>query len=57
MTCGICATELLIFFHEMTNVFNMFDFLLTNINYTAIQRQKPKGQWNLISSAEESGYF
>ena len=57
MTCGICAKELLIFFHEMTNVFNMFDFLLTNINYTAIQRQKPKGQWNLISSAEESGHF
>ena len=29
----------------------MFYHLLTNINYTAIQTQKAKGQWNLISSA------
>ena len=29
---------------------NMLDYLLTSINYTAIQTEKPKGQWNLISS-------
>ena len=46
MTCGICATNFYYFFivkifsidnYEMTNVFNMLDYLLTNINYTAIQ--------------------
>ena len=35
---------------EMTNIFNMPDHLLTNINYTAIQRYKPEGQWNLFRS-------
>ena len=55
MTCGICAKELLILFHEMTNVFNMFDFLLTNINYTAIQRQKPKGHgtWLVLLKSQD----
>ena len=28
----------------------MLGYLLTNINYTAIQTKKPKSQWNLISS-------
>ena len=41
---------------EMTNIFNMPDHLLTNINYTAIQTQKPEGQWNLFRSAGQQVY-
>ena len=36
--------------YEMTNVFNMRDNLLTNINYTVAQKQKPKRQCDLINS-------
>ena len=43
--------------YEMTNVFNILDHLLTNINDTAIQKQKPIGKWNLISSAWKPEYF
>ena len=35
--------------YEMTNVFNMLDFL----NYTAIETYKSEGQWYMISSAGE----
>ena len=37
--------------YEMTNVFDILEYLLTNIINTAIQTLKPKEQWNLISSA------
>ena len=47
MTCEICATKSFIIFfiyetysidnYKLTNVFNMLDHLLTNINYTAMQ--------------------
>ena len=30
--------------YKLRNVFNVHDHLLTKINYTAIQTQKPKGQ-------------
>ena len=60
MPCGICGKNIYYFVigktyridnYEMTNVFYMFGHLLTNINYTAVQTQKHKGQWNLISCA------
>ena len=41
----------------MTNVFTIFDHLLTNINYTTKQILKPERQWNLISSTGESEHF
>ena len=47
MICGICAIKILLFFFirkkynidefEMTNVFNMLNHLLTNMNYIVIQ--------------------
>ena len=45
--------------YEMANatVFNTLDPQLTNINSTGIEIQKPKGQWNLISSAGEPEHF
>ena len=41
----------------MTNVFNMLDYLLTNINYTVAQAQKPKRQCDLISSQPASPIY
>ena len=41
----------------MRNIFNILDHILTNINHTTEQIQKPKGQWKLISSAGEPDYF
>ena len=62
MTWGMCATKISLFFigktcniddYEMANAFKMLDQLLTNISYTTIKTQKPKGKWNLICSAGE----
>ena len=43
--------------YEMSNIFNMLDHLLTNINYTAIQTWKRKWQWSLISCAGMPEYL
>ena len=43
--------------YEKKNVSNMFNYLLININYTAIQTQKPKRHWNLIISVGVIEHF
>ena len=43
--------------YEMTNVFNMLDYLLTNVNYLVAQAYKPKRQCNLISSQPVSPIY
>ena len=43
--------------YEMTNVSNMLDNQLLNINYAVAQTQKPKRQCNLISSQPVSPIY
>ena len=63
--CEILLLEIMKFFigqassidnYEMRHIFNMFDNLITNINYTVAQTQKPKRQCDLISSQPASPF-